>query len=110
MSRDQSMLGLLHAAAKIQWNVALILEAKAVEAEKVRAWICGHMRPDSDGAGPEVLKEWSGVGDQVVETIEGITKVATGLNGTLKALMQSGEDAEGGLGSMLGGGFDLGDS
>lgn len=34
MSREKAYLQMLESTAAIQWNVALILEAKAVEAER----------------------------------------------------------------------------
>lgn len=43
MSREQSFMNVLDAAAKVQWNVAMILEAKAVEVEKARNWIINHV-------------------------------------------------------------------
>lgn len=45
MSREQAMIHMLDAASKMQRNVSMILEAKAVEAEKVRNWALNHLAP-----------------------------------------------------------------
>ena len=46
MDRDQAYMRMLGATANMQWNVAMILEAKAEEAEKARNWICNHITSD----------------------------------------------------------------
>lgn len=114
MSREQSYLSMLDAAAKIQWNVAMILEAKAVEAEKVRNWILNHALDSSFEDHEKQLSDPLDVHEQLVEVIEGLTKLQNGLSSNLKSLLPeeekslSGED--GGFGGLFGGGFDLEDS
>lgn len=110
MSREQSYMRVLDASAKLQWNVAMILEAKAVEAEKVRNWLCNHMTCDVFTSQQEQLKGSMDVHDQLIEVIEGLTKMGQGMSSVLKVVLQ--EETEGGGdsggGMFGGGGFDMG--
>lgn len=117
MSREQAYLNILDAAAKIQWNVAMILEAKAVESEKVRNWILNHVLDSSFEDHEKQLSDPLDVHDQLVEVIEGLTKLQNGLCSNLKTVLPP-EDEEGGgdggldgsFSGMFGGDFDLEDS
>lgn len=113
MNRDQSYLKMLNAAANMQWNVAMILEAKAVEAEKMRSWLLHHVSPDAFADHESQLKTPLDVHEHVLESVEGLTKMCRGLNGVLKAVLgdSGGGDGEdgGGLGGMFGGSFELED-
>ncbi|WP_028562165.1 hypothetical protein [Paenibacillus pinihumi] len=111
MSREQSYMRVLDASAKLQWNVAMILEAKAVEAEKVRSWLCNHMTCQAFSSQQDQLKGSMDVHDQLIEVIEGLTKLGQGMSSVLKVVLQ--QDAESGgdnMGGMYGGGggFDMG--
>ncbi|USB32488.1 restriction endonuclease subunit S [Paenibacillus sp. YPG26] len=112
MSRNQAYLNMLDASAKIQWNVAMMLEAKAVEAEKVRNWTLNHLHGHSFDDHEKQLASPITIHEQIIEVLEGITKLQTGLSSNLKAVLASQEDSgdSGGMGGMLGGGgFDFGD-
>ncbi|WP_433943963.1 restriction endonuclease subunit S [Paenibacillus sp. SN-8-1] len=113
MSRNQAYLNMLDASAKIQWNVALMLEAKAVEAEKVRNWTLNHLHGHSFDEHEKQLMSPLSIHEQIIEVLEGITKLQTGLSSNLKAVLAPQEDSNssgGGMGGMFGGGgFDLGD-
>lgn len=113
MSRVQAYLRMLEAAAKIQWNIAMILEAKAVEAEKVRNWILNHVLESSFENHEKQLSDPLDVHDQLVEVVEGLTKLQNGLCSNLKTVLATDEEEAGdggGLGGLFGGGFDLEDS
>lgn len=117
MSREQAYLNILDAAAKIQWNVAMILEAKAVESEKVRNWILNHVLESSFEDHEKQLGDPLDVHDQLVEVIEGLTKLQNGLCSNLKTVLPEGDEEggsdslDGGFGGLFGGGdFDLEDS
>ncbi|MCM3700466.1 restriction endonuclease subunit S [Paenibacillus macerans] len=115
MSREQSYLNMLDAAAKIQWNVAMILEAKAVEAEKVRNWILNHVLENSFEDHEKQLSDPLDVHEQLVEVIEGLTKLQNGLCSNLKSLLPEEEEKsmsgdDGGFSGLFGGSFDLEDS
>jgi len=107
MSRESAYARMLDASAKIQWNVAMILEAKAVEAEKVRNWVCNHVSPDSYADHQEHLKETLNVHDQLIEVIDGLTRLNQGMANVLKAALR--HDQENGMGGLFNGGFDVGD-
>jgi hypothetical protein len=100
MGRETAYARMLDASAKLQWNVAMILEAKAVEAEKVRSWLCNHVTPDAFSDHEEHLKETLNVHDKVVDVIESLTKLNQGMVNVLKAALR--QDQEGF-------GFDMGD-
>ncbi|MBW7458497.1 restriction endonuclease subunit S [Paenibacillus sepulcri] len=109
MSRETAYARMLDASAKMQWNVAMILEAKAVEAEKVRSWLCNHVTPDAFTEQEEQLKETLLVHEQLIEVIDGLTKLNQGMANVLKAALRHDQDSGGGFGGAFGGGFDIGD-
>lgn len=96
MSRESAYARMLDASAKLQANVALILEAKAVEAEKVRAWLCNHVSPDAYAEQQDHLKDTLGVHEQLIEVIDGLTKLNQGMTNVLKAALQQDERGGGG--------------
>ncbi|MBJ6363817.1 restriction endonuclease subunit S [Paenibacillus sp. GCM10012307] len=110
MSREQSFMRVLDASAKLQWNVAMILEAKAVESEKVRNWLCNHMTSQAFTSQQEQLKGSMDVHDQLIEVIEGLTKLGQGMSSVLKVVLQQDSESGGdGVDGMFGsGGFDTG--
>lgn len=113
MSREESYLKMLESTAAIQWNIAIILEAKAVEAEKVKHWAHHHMHPRAFDTHEDQLKESLAMHEAIVELVEGLTKLENGLCSNLKAMLDTGEEDGGGDGDGLGGlsdGFSLGDS
>lgn len=111
MSREKAYLQMLESSATIQWNIALILEAKAVEAEKVKQWTQHHIHARAFDSHGEQLKESLSIHEVIVEMVEGLTKLENGLYSNLKAVLGSGEDEGGGdgFGGMSGDGFDFGD-
>ncbi|MHA0857013.1 restriction endonuclease subunit S [Paenibacillus sp. CMAA1364] len=114
-SREEAYLQILDAAVKMQWNIAMILEAKAVESEKVRNWTINHVNAADFKNHEDQLKEPILIHDQLVELIEAITKMQSSLSSNLKAILidESGEDSsENGFGNLFGGGdesLDAGD-
>ncbi|GIP57307.1 restriction endonuclease subunit S [Paenibacillus sp. FSL W8-0186] len=114
MSREQSFMNVLDAAAKVQWNVAMILEAKAVEVEKARNWIMNHVHGGSFESHEKMLSEPLDIHEQLVEVIDGLTKLQSGFNSNLKAVLTSDEDEsgsdDGGFDGLFSGSFDLEDT
>ncbi|OPA80164.1 restriction endonuclease subunit S [Paenibacillus selenitireducens] len=108
MMREQAYLHMLDATAKMQWNVAMILEAKAIEAEKVRNWALNHLSEHAFTSHVEQLKETLGIHDQLVEVIDALTKLEMGLAHNLKIILN--READGGMGmggfGGMGGGFE----
>lgn len=103
MSRENSFLQMLEASSKIQFNIALILEAKAVEAEKIRNWTVNHLHADAFHSQDKQLSEPLQIHGQIVELLESLTKLENGMCSNLKAVLggqEAGED---------GGGFGMGD-
>ncbi|MBW7474519.1 restriction endonuclease subunit S [Paenibacillus oenotherae] len=109
MSREAAFARMLDASAKLQWNVAMILEAKAVEAEKVRNWLCNHVTKDAYPQHKESLKETLIIHEQVIEVIDGLTKLNQGMTNVMKAALYQDAD-NGGMGGMFNGGIEMGDN
>ncbi|WP_219838447.1 restriction endonuclease subunit S [Paenibacillus sp. R14(2021)] len=109
MSREAAYTRMLDASAKLQWNVAMILEAKAIEAEKVRSWLINHVTPGTFTEQQERLKTALHVHQQLVEVIEGLTKLHMGMTNVLKAALRHEEDSPGGFGGMTDNPFDMGE-
>ncbi|AHV98701.1 hypothetical protein [Paenibacillus sabinae] len=106
MSREEAYLKMLESTAAIQWNISMILEAKAVEAEKVKEWTHHHIHPRAFETHEDQLKESLTIHETIVELLEGMTKLENGLVSNLKAVLDTGEEEESGGG--LGGLGDLG--
>ncbi|WP_151736657.1 restriction endonuclease subunit S [Paenibacillus tengchongensis] len=109
MSREKAYLQMLESSAAIQWNIAMILEAKAVEAEKVKQWTQHHIHSRVFESQQEQLKESISIHEVVVELVEGLTKLENGLYSNLKAVLGSGEEGGDGFDGMSGEGFDFGE-
>jgi len=101
--REQAYLNMLDAAAKIQWNVTMILEAKAVEAEKVRNWALNHLSEQAFTSHTELLKESLGIHDSLVDVLDGLTKLENGLAHNLKVVLN--READSGMGGFGEGGW-----
>lgn len=115
MRREDAYHLTLDAIAKMQWNVAAMLEAKAFEAEKVRNWMLAHFTHESQAAHSDRLSTSLEFHEQHVEVIEGLTKLCNGLSRNMKIILHPEEEVSGsgggGLGSMgsLFDSFDSGD-
>lgn len=101
--RDDAFLHMLDATARMQWNMAMMLEAKAVEAEKVRNWAINHLSEHAFANHVELLKETVGIHDQLVEVMDGLTKLELGLAHNLKVILNRDADAGMGMGMAMGG-------
>ncbi|WP_310552115.1 restriction endonuclease subunit S [Paenibacillus glufosinatiresistens] len=115
MSREQAYLRMLESTAAIQGNIALILEAKAAEAEKVRHWANHHIHSSAFDTHEEQLKESLSFHEAIVEMVESLTKLENGLCSNLKAVLDTGgeDGGEEGMGGGFGGmdgGFDFGNT
>jgi hypothetical protein len=108
VSRTRTYLSILDATAKLQFNMALILEAKAIHAEKSRNWICNHLSTAAYADNTEHVKEATAIHEQLIEVIEGITKMESALAKNLSVLIGDHEekagDADGGFSDLFGGG------
>jgi hypothetical protein len=100
-------MNMLESTASLQMSIALLLEAKAAEAEKTRNWICNHMSSASLFGHEHQMKQTGDFHDQIIEVINGLTKMENALNRNMQALLRqggsSGEDggSGGGLGDMF---------
>lgn len=96
--REDAFLHMLDAAVNMQRDISLILEANAVESEKARNWILNHMHAAEFITDEDQIKEPLLIHKQVIEMIEVLTKLETGLCNNLKAILsqESGGDSHGG--------------
>jgi hypothetical protein len=108
MTREDAYHLTLDAIAKMQWNVGMILEAKATEAEKVRNWICTHITNDTYEAHNDQLSTCLQLNELNVEIIDGLTKLCNGLSRNMKVIINPDSDESDGMASMFGG-MDTGD-
>jgi hypothetical protein len=112
VDRTESYLSILDAMVKIQYNVALILEAKAVHAEKSRNWICNHLSTAAYEDNAAHIKESQNIHEQLLSVIEGITKMEVAFSKHMGVLLAKGEEdssrSAGGLGDLFGLGSDVG--
>lgn len=101
MSKEESFIRILDASVVIQRNTSLILQGKAVEAEKVCQWVLTQYT-GSDGE----LKDSLSIHEQIVEQIEGLTRIGSGLCRNLRIVLGTSDDQN--TESMGFDGFDFG--
>ncbi|MBR2570372.1 MAG: restriction endonuclease subunit S [Paenibacillus sp.] len=87
MSREHAYTTMLEAMAKMQWNVAQILEAKALEAEKNRNWVLNHLNQQAFATHLEQLNEPMEIHEQVIEVLEGLAKLQYSLARNMNVLL-----------------------
>ncbi|MDQ0058862.1 restriction endonuclease subunit S [Paenibacillus harenae] len=111
MNREEAYLKMFTSAASMQLNIAVILEAKAMEAEKLQAWILNHVDSNIFDSQQSQLNQSLQFHDMVLETIEGITKVNQSMVSILKAILDKEEASEGfaGMEGGLGNNLSFGD-
>ncbi|RCW43397.1 restriction endonuclease subunit S [Paenibacillus prosopidis] len=110
MNREQAYLRMLSSTANMQWNIAIMLEAKAAEAEKLRSWICNHLYSHSFSSQQSQLGQSIQMHEQVIEVIEGITKLNQGMVSILKAVLPDDEEDNGNSGTSFGKSISFGDN
>jgi hypothetical protein len=94
LEREDSYLSMLEAAANIQLNISLILEAKAMESVKVKNWLCNHFTYASFCDNEDQLMQAIDIHQQIVEVIEGLTRLENGLGKNLKIFLGNNERGE----------------
>ncbi|WP_199618385.1 restriction endonuclease subunit S [Paenibacillus alkalitolerans] len=104
MTKADSSMRILAAAASIQWNIADILEAKAEEMESFRRWVTGTLQVSEFTGPPDLLQRSSDFHEQLIDIIAGMTKVEQGLSRHMQLLLEQEEESVGDnlLGSMMG--------
>jgi hypothetical protein len=105
LNRNEAYVHIVDAMARIQGNVAFILEAKAVEAEKNRNWLCAFIQDGVFSEHKQQLKQAAAVHSQLIEVIDGIVKMENGIARNLKILLNRNEDASSDSSSSLFGDF-----
>ncbi|MFK7694102.1 restriction endonuclease subunit S [Paenibacillus sp. HJGM_3] len=105
MKRRDAFLRILDASVKLQYNISLILEAKANETEKSRDWICGHINHKVFYSHEDQVKGPLEYHEQFLEVIDGLTKMEYALAKNLKVILNRSEDdnSSGMSGSDVGG-------
>lgn len=95
MREETQKQRLFASTIRMHEQLADILAYKALEAEKARNWLCGCM------AEGDPLRPCLAVHEQVVEMLEGIARVESGIVSHLKILL--GEEEAGGGMELFGG-------
>jgi hypothetical protein len=93
LSRAESYHKMLHVAAQFQKNIAIILEAKSVEADRSSQWICRNLSSEHIGGHSEQVKRTIEVHEQLLEVIEGLTKMEQALGKNLQVLLGKNQDS-----------------
>jgi hypothetical protein len=101
LKREEAYLSILEATGKMQYNVSLLLEAKSLEAEKAKNWLCNHISNSSFDNHEEQLLQALTIHQQIIEFIDGLTKMEHGLGKNLKVILETHES--GGNGGLAGG-------
>ena len=96
MSRTDSYHKMLQATAQIQMNIALILEAKALEAVRSHQWICKHLNSSHFDEHSGHVKKNVEIHEQLLEVIDGITKMEQAMAKNLTVLLSKNEDSDDG--------------
>lgn len=94
MAHEQAFLRILAANASMQYHLAAILEAKAKEMGKAGGWTCQHVSSSTYPNHESQLQEAVKIHEQLIEVIEGITKIEAGLARHLKLLVST-DDSSG---------------
>jgi len=94
MSKEQSYIRILTANATIQHHIASILEAKAKELDKAAVWTRLHTHKSMYHEHDHQYKDGVRIHEKMIEVIEGITKVETGLARHLKIALNSEGESE----------------
>lgn len=108
LTNDQSYLRILTANANIHQHIAAILEAKAKEMSKASVWTRLHTHSSMYQEQSVQYQDGLRINEKLIEVIEGITKVESGLARHLKmALNPDRTDEQSASDSDLGNLFDL---
>jgi hypothetical protein len=96
VSRHLSFLRILQASAVMQQHISIILEGKAVEADKAKHWFRNHMFDGGLGGHAEQLQASVDVHEKLIETIDGLAKLEGSLARNLKIVLNQKEDDKSG--------------
>jgi hypothetical protein len=100
---EQAFKTTLEAIAGIQRDVSLILEAKAVEAEKARNWIVHHVQEGTFRTQYDRFSASMQIQEQQIEIIDGLAKLCNGLGRSLRIILHPEQDDGQGLPPYPGG-------
>lgn len=87
MRREDAYHVTIDALSKMQWNVAVILESKASEAEKVRNWLVANLNAEAFPVQTDRLSICLQLHEQHIELIDGLTKMCNGLSRNMKMIL-----------------------
>lgn len=101
MSRSDDFIKILDAGAKIHEHIAVILEAKAIEAEISTGWTKQLIQTADLNGHQEQLKLSEDFHAQFIEIIEGITKMEGALAQNMKVVLGKNEHSAAETGGLL---------
>ncbi|CAG7630508.1 hypothetical protein PAESOLCIP111_03198 [Paenibacillus solanacearum] len=93
MSRTASYHKMLRSIQDFQHNIALILEAQAHEAARSRHWVCNHLDSSHYMNHYEQVRRTGEIHNQLLEVINGLTRMEQALAKNLQALLIEPEPA-----------------
>lgn len=102
MKKEQACERIMDSAALIQASIAKLLTAKAGEAKLAQGWIAVQIRPE-DCEGPEEVHQTAmEMHDQMIEILEGITKMEIAIARQLRLLLEPDEEEASSYDGLLG--------
>ncbi len=102
MTNRQAFTRILAANANIQHHLAVILEAQARDMAKVGAWTHSQVHSSGYSLHEAQFRDALRIHERMVEVIEGITKVETGLARHMKMALHSDSDGDSSSDGLLG--------
>ncbi|CAG7647792.1 hypothetical protein ACFQI7_20645 [Paenibacillus allorhizosphaerae] len=87
MSRSASYNKMLRSIQEFQHNIALILDAQAFEAARSKHWVCNHLDSSHFMNHYEQVRRTGEIHNQLLEVINGLTRMEQALAKNLQALL-----------------------
>jgi hypothetical protein len=100
--RQESYQIMLAAAASMQKSIAEILGAKSAEADIAGGWLRSYVQPAQFDSPEGIHKQTLELHDELIELIEGITKMKKGLVRNLRIATGADQNGLSPYGGMLG--------
>jgi hypothetical protein len=94
MNRAETLLSFLTAVAKMQQHISVILEVKALEAEKARIWTHEYMRSEAFIDNEARLNRPMELHEQINEVIDGLARLESSFARNLQVILEDDENTE----------------
>lgn len=79
MLKEKSAMKILEASTRMQWSVAELLEAKAIEMEALREWLMHTLKASAFPSENDLVMQTVAYHSLLIEILQGVTKLEAGL-------------------------------